>query len=915
MAGVASQMYWRLVVLGLLLLEQLPVLEAADTLFLTVQPGKAVAGEPFGQQPVVQLLDSLGQLREDVNTGYILVSIEANPTGFSELIPPMDIGNYEEEQTPGKIRFKFEEGVAKLHSLYINDVGEGFTLLLISLEHAVQLTTAPFSVSLGDPYKIALSVYPGTANGGTAFQPQPTVSVQDRGGNIVTTQNSGVVTVSLFQNPVNGTLFAPENGFTLTFNGGTATFNALLIDKSGSPYMLRFDTDLFLAGDRTAFSFPFTVGVGPPHVIRFLSQPMGVKGGASFTEQPELEVLDMGMNRLFGDSESRMRAYVQNNPATPPGRLLPENDRTVELVKGVATFNNLMIDMVGNDYTLRFVLLTKVTGVAKWLPSTGLSADTNGFDVELGKPQALQVDIQPYDAWAGGGPFGIQPSISLRDLGGNILRSDGESIITAKVTVSLGASQDVVVNTVFAPTTVIGNVQVHIEPDELGVYMYGVGQVIDIEVSWVEQVVVMSNPANTSQVPRLLLELGDVDKYADCISIDTQAHIITFRYIVEDGDFTNDLEAKDLLDGNMTAWVDLNNGTVLDGNKKAASLLLPQFGTNGSLSWNNEIKINSVVPLIMNFSCPEPGSGRFGAGETLDFHLNISSPVVVFGVPRIQLDISSYADTSTYDHVRWALFKEILPKSNNQILVFEYIVQTNDTTRDQRLNFMPFQNASIDLNDDTASIRRKSTYPTTHLNYTLTGPTLQGRSLAENHKIILDTVTPKLDPRLGINTLKPAGVYTAGELIKVDVAFTEPVVVFGNPQLIMASGASERPAVYFDGSGSKVLRFYYTVDSPDETLDLDVLGDNAIDLNLGYIRRYVSRGEPVTDANLTIFFVREANTTLADNTMQRYDCEMCTPTVPNATNGTNGSNGSVLVSRVRRMQSEVWNMLHRRVVR
>jgi hypothetical protein len=895
MAGLASQIYWRLVVIVLLLIKQLPVLEAADTLFLTVQPGKAVAGEPFGQQPVVQLLDSLGQLREDVNTGYILVSIESNPTGFSELIPPMDIGNYDTEQTPGKIRFQFEEGVATLHSLYINDVGEGFTLLLISLEHAVQLETAAFNVALGEPYKIALSVYPGTANGGTAFQPQPTVSVQDKGGNIVTTQNSGVVTVQLYKNPANGTLFAPENGFTLTFNGGSAVFNALLIDKSGSPYMLRFDTDLFLEGDRTAYSFPFTVGVGPPFLIRFLSQPMGVEGGASFTEQPELEVLDMGMNRLVGDSESRMRAYIQNNPATPPGRLLPDEDRTVSLVKGVATFHNLLIDMQGNDYTLRFVLLSKVTGVAKWLPSTELSADTDGFNVELGYPQELVVDIQPYDAWAGGGPFGIQPKLSLRDLGGNVLRTDGSSVITAQVTVSIGASQDVVVNTVSAATTVIGNVQVHIEPDELGVYMYGVGQVIDIEVSWVQQVVVMPNPANATQVPRLQLELGDVDKYATCISINTQMRIITFRYIVEDGDFTNDLEAKDLLSGNMTAWVDLNNGTIIDGNKKPASMLLPTFGANGSLSWNNEIQINSVVPLIMNFSCPEPNSGRFGAGEILDFHLNISLPVLVFGIPRIQLDIDSFVDVSLYAHERFALFKEILPKSNNQILVFEYVVQVNDTTNGGKLNFMPFDNATIDLNEGSASIRRKSTYPTTHLNYSLTGPTLQGRSLADNHKIILDTSAPKLDPRSGITTLKPAGVYTAGELIKVDVAFTEPVVVFGNPQLIMASGASLRPAVYFDGSGTKNLRFYYTADSPDETTDLDVQGDDAIDLNLGYIRRYVSRGEPVTNANLTIFFVREANRTLADNRMQEYRCETCFTVTPNATNSSNASNLSVVV--------------------
>ena len=67
---------------------------------------------------------------------------------------------------------------------------------------AAYVTSEAFGVSVGPPYQIALSTYPGTATGGVAFTTQPVVAVQDVGGNTVTTWNGGTISVAISDNPI-----------------------------------------------------------------------------------------------------------------------------------------------------------------------------------------------------------------------------------------------------------------------------------------------------------------------------------------------------------------------------------------------------------------------------------------------------------------------------------------------------------------------------------------------------------------------------------------------------------------------------------------------------------------------------------------------------------------------------------------
>ena len=174
--------------LGLILCGTPLVHAQQETIVVSVQPGKAIAGEIFEQQPVVQLLDSSGQLKR-VTQGHVQVFIDQSPSGFAEIFPPPNT-NYHlthpdfDPQTLGANAagpFPFIEGIAVMSGLRIDETGEGFVLRFES--DCCRVKTLPFNVALGHPFKVALTVQPGTANGGNEFRPQPTVHVGPRSCN------------------------------------------------------------------------------------------------------------------------------------------------------------------------------------------------------------------------------------------------------------------------------------------------------------------------------------------------------------------------------------------------------------------------------------------------------------------------------------------------------------------------------------------------------------------------------------------------------------------------------------------------------------------------------------------------------------------------------------------------------------
>ena len=90
-----------------------------------------------------------------------------------------------------------------------------------------------------------------------------------------------------------------------------------------------------------------------------------------------------------------------------------------------------------------------------------------------------------------------------------------------------------------------------------------------------------------------------------------------------------------------------------------------------------------------------------------------------------------------------------------------------------------------------------------------------------------DTTAPYV---ANVTSPQPDGVYGAGRLINVTVAFSEPVVYSGGspPLLALEIGGEERRASYASGNGTSSLNFTYTVRAGDTADDLDYRGRAAL---------------------------------------------------------------------------------------
>lgn len=79
------------------------------------------------------------------------------------------------------------------------------------------------------------------------------------------------------------------------------------------------------------------------------------------------------------------------------------------------------------------------------------------------------------------------------------------------------------------------------------------------------------------------------------------------------------------------------------------------------------------------------------------------------------------------------------------------------------------------------------------------------------------------------------GLHKVGDVIQIQVSFSEAVTVTGIPQLVLETGAIDHAATYLAGSGSNTLTFGYTVQAGDLSSDLDVAGSGALLLGGGRI--------------------------------------------------------------------------------
>lgn len=203
-----------------------------------------------------------------------------------------------------------------------------------------QFAEAQVTVIAGPPTKLAMFVQPPAAvTAGASIAPSIRVIVQDEFGNTVPNATNPV-TISLVNNPGGSNL---SGTLTRSAVNGIATFDDISLNRIGNGYEFQFNSTNLIG----ITSSTFNVNAGPPSQLIFGVEPIDTEALTVFAPPITVEVTDSLGNRVT-NANNLITMSLGNNPAG--GSLIGTTQRLA--FAGVATFNNLQINNLGDGYTL-----------------------------------------------------------------------------------------------------------------------------------------------------------------------------------------------------------------------------------------------------------------------------------------------------------------------------------------------------------------------------------------------------------------------------------------------------------------------------------------------------------------------------------------------------------------------------------
>jgi hypothetical protein len=201
-----------------------------------------------------------------------------------------------------------------------------------------------------------------------------------------------------------------------------------------------------------------------------------------------------------------------------------------------------------------------------------------------------------------------------------------------------------------------------------------------------------------------------------------------------------------------------------------------------------------------------PVNATYKVGDNLDFTVNFDEVVMVTtsgGVPEIALTLGAATVYATY-----------IAGSGSSALTFRYTVSSGDVDVDG------LAVGAVSLNGGTIQDAANNLAITTLNN------------VGSTAAVLVDGAAPTVT---GVSSAHTHAANKAGDVITIQVTFSENVTVTGTPQLTLETGTIDRAVDYASGSGSNTLVFNYTVQAGDTSSDLDYTSTTALALNGGTI--------------------------------------------------------------------------------
>ena len=365
----------------------------ATKLAFTTNPSGSTSATAFATQPVVTVQDAGGNIVAGSSAAVSLaITTPAGATLTCTANPATAVA-----------------GVAAFTGCRIDKKGT-YTLTATATGQTAAVS-ASLTITVGPATTLAFTTNPTGATGGTALATQPVVTIQDAGGNTVTTATSPVTLA--ITTPAGATLTCTTNPKTAV--AGVATFTGCKIDKAGT-----YTLTATASGLTAALSPSLTITVGPANKLAFSTNPSGATGGTALATQPVVTIQDAGGNPVTSGTNAVTLAIT-----TPAGATLTcaTNPRTA--VAGVAAFTGCKIDKAGT-----YTLTATATGLA--------SAVSTTLTITVGPASQLAFTTSPSGA-VHGVAFATQPVVTIQDAGGNTLIT-ATSPVALAITTPAGAT-------------------------------------------------------------------------------------------------------------------------------------------------------------------------------------------------------------------------------------------------------------------------------------------------------------------------------------------------------------------------------------------------------------------------------------------------------------------------------------------
>jgi hypothetical protein len=348
---------------------------------------------------------------------------------------------------------------------------------------------------------------------------------------------------------------------------------------------------------------------------------------------------------------------------------------------------------------------------------------------------------------------------------------------------------------------------------------YGAGEAIFIDVHFSKAVVVASG------IPKLELTAtsrfwnqeaaGDYRYRVATFVAGSGTSVLTFRYDVVDGDFSPHLNYRGTLalyDQVRAAAAAGETVTILSHSSNPmtpANLRLPV--SEHTLAHHSILYIDTTAPTVVAVETDMP-DGTYGLGSVLSFRIRFSDPVVIVRDDLCYVELQ----TNTNELGRGYY----VAGSQTHELEFHYAVLAGHAS--QALDVKDTRDAAVGLEISTALkcfppcyVLRQSVHPTTRAVLALPVPGAR-QSLSFGRKLVVAGVPPHVEK---VTMADPDGVYGVGAKLTLLVVFSAPVVVRGEPVLLLnilnqhtpAQFRAPRYATFAGVSGGQTLRFEYEV--------------------------------------------------------------------------------------------------------